>query len=79
MDLQLRKLTLIEWLARLQDETTINKIENLQKKTRLAAYEKNLKPMSASELVERARRSNEDIAAGRTISTEELEKESANW
>jgi hypothetical protein len=79
MDLQIRKLTLIEWLARLQDEATIHKIENLQKKARIVAYEESLKPMTSKELIERAKRSNDDIAAGRIISTEDLEKESANW
>ena len=79
MDLQLRKLTLIEWLARLQDEATINKIEYLQKKASIGAYEENFNAMNSKELIERAKRSNDEIAAGRVISTEELEKESANW
>ena len=37
-------------------------------------YEESLRPMTQAELVERARLSNEDIAAGRTFSVSEVKK-----
>lgn len=78
-DLQVRKLTLIEWIARVDDITVIKEIEALQKKRRITKYEKSLKPMSASELIKRAKRSNKDIQEGNYISSEDLEREIATW
>lgn len=77
--LQERKLTLIEWLARLDDEAIIREIEVLQKKRRIARYEKSLKPMSEAELISRAKQSEKDIEAGRVVSTQELKKIIATW
>jgi hypothetical protein len=78
-ELQVRKLSLIEWIARLDDVSTIKEIEAIQKKRRIAKYEKSLKPMSKAELIRRAKKSEEDIKAGRVFTTEELEKEMATW
>jgi hypothetical protein len=78
-DLQVRKLTLIEWLARTDDETLIKEIESLQKKRRIAKYEKNLKPMTQAELIKRAKRANKEIEEGKYISSDELEREIASW
>lgn len=78
-DLQVRKLTLIEWLTRVDDVTVIKEIEALQKKKRIAKYEKSLKPMSAAELIRRAKRANKDIEEGNYISSEELGREIATW
>jgi len=79
IDLGNRKLLLIEWISRMHDESVISKIEELQKKARIKRYESSLKPMTAKELMKRAEMANEDIASGRYITSEELEKESGNW
>jgi hypothetical protein len=79
IDLGVRKLSLIEWLAKVQDEALIGKIEELQRKARVKRYESALKPMSAKQLIERAEMANKDINEGRYITSEQLEKESENW
>ena len=78
-NLQVRKLTLIEWLASLDDMTAIKEIEAIQKKRRIAKYEKSLKPMTEAQLIARVKKSEEDIKKGNYISSEDLEKEMANW
>ena len=78
-DLQVRKLTLIEWLATLDDATAIKEIEAIQKKRRIAQYEKSLKPMTQAQLLSRIKKSEKDIETGNYISSEDLEKEMANW
>ena len=69
MDLKARKLTIIEWLARVQDEITIGKIEDLLKRTRGSSK---LKPFSMEEYREMAEQSEEDIKAGRVYSHNEV-------
>lgn len=78
-DLQVRKLSLIEWLARVDDEKTISEFEAVQKKRRVENYEKSLKPMTQAELIRRAKRANKEIAEGKYVTTEELEREAATW
>lgn len=46
MNLQARKLSLIEWLTSIDDERMIDKIENLQKSK---AAKKELKPLPVKE------------------------------
>lgn len=78
MNLQTRKLTLIEYLIQLNDEILLKKIETF--------IAKNSKDgpvpypiLSKEELVERANESNDDYKAGRFLSQDELEKDSENW
>lgn len=78
MDFSLRKLTLIEWLDSLQDERLIAKIEQLKNKTQVSTS-LSFVPMTKEELIQRAKRAEEDIKAGRLISDEDLEKEAENW
>ena len=79
MDLQTRKLTIIEFLAGLQDVIIISEMEKILKKFRATKAKTVLKPMTEEELIARAIKSNKDIEAGRVISQEDLEKESENW
>lgn len=78
MDLQTRKLHLIEYLVRLQDERIFQKIEDSIVKT-LKTENQTLPQFSEQELINRAQKSNEDYAAGKYLSQEQLEKESDNW
>ena len=74
MDLQTRKLNLIEFLIGIQDEELISKIEaTVFKDKKKSNYY--LKPFSKKELVERARESDSDYKAGRFKTQEQLEKE----
>lgn len=74
MDLQTRKLNLIQYLLNLQDENLFNKIESF-----IITKEKDLKPFTKDELVARAEKSNQDYLEGKFISQDELETQSENW
>lgn len=78
MDLQTRKLTVIEFLTQLQDEKLFNKIENLifgkNKK-----QEENFQKLSEQEIIKRAEKSNKDFKSGKIHSQEELELISSKW
>jgi hypothetical protein len=78
-DLQVRKLTLIECLARLDDITAIKEIEAILKKRRIANYEKSLKPMTEADLIRRIDLSEKDVKEGRVISHSEVKKLIATW
>ena len=78
MDLKTRKLNLIEYLIGLQDEKVFSRIEATilqSKKDR----ERELKPLSQRQLLERAKKSNKDYTSGKVKTQEELEIESENW
>ena len=72
MDLALKKIELIEWLSRLQDEKLIQKIEDLRKGSAKEAYELRI-PKTTAKLQEKLDRSEEDIKSGRVHSQEEVE------
>ena len=77
MDLQTRKLNLISYLAQLQDEKFIDRIE----KFILRRQESNtdFEPFTVDELIDRIQQSENDFKVGKFKSQEELEKLSANW
>jgi hypothetical protein len=76
--LQLRKISLIEYLLGIQDEKTFDKIEATIYKSL-----KSIKPVdivfTKSELIERADFSNKQIKKGHVLSQKELEVQSKNW
>lgn len=74
MDLQTRKLNLIQYLVSLQDEKLFSKIESL-----IVAKQQELNPFTKEELIQRAEKSNQDYLAGKFISQDELEIQSENW
>lgn len=71
MNVEAVKLNLIEWLARLQDESVINKLMELKKEAESQALE----PLTKEDMIRRAEESNRDIEAGRVFSIEEVIKE----
>ena len=77
MDLQTRKLNLISYLAQLQDENFLRKIENLilSKKQNDA----DLKPFTEDELIARIKKPEEDFKSGKYKTQNDLEEISANW
>lgn len=78
MDLQTRKLNAIEYLINLQDEKVFTKIEATIDSVKTQKYIR-LKPFTKKQLIDRAKRSNQDYLAGRFKSQEQLELESENW
>jgi hypothetical protein len=79
MDIQTRKLNLIESLISLQDEALFDKIEKLLKNFGKNSAQDNLKPITKDELIARAAKSNYDIGSNNVTGQELLEKESESW
>jgi hypothetical protein len=72
MDIALKKIELIEWLARLQDEKLIQRIEILKKGSVKEAYEWRT-PKTMGELDGKLDQSDEDISSGKVHSQQEVE------
>lgn len=78
MDLQTRKLNLITYLAQLQDEKFIKKIENYIL-SESAENTEEFKPFTVKELISRIETSEKDFKDGKFKTQEDLQKSSANW
>lgn len=79
MDIAVKKVELIEWLAKVQDKSVLKKVEHLKTESIKDTYEKKLKPMSSKAYKAMLEASMEDYRKGRVISQKDLEKESENW
>ena len=80
MDLQTRKLKAIEYLVGVRDEKVLSRIEStIVKVQKQQIRRRNVKPFTQEQLVERAKRSNQDYLSGMCKTQEQLEKESENW
>lgn len=77
MDLQTRKLNVIEYLIRLQDDNMIQEIENLISKSKI--HDKNFQQLTEDDLLNRAVKSNIQYESGEFVDQDELEKESKSW
>lgn len=71
MNIKERKLNLIQSLLTLEDEKSISFLE--------AYFQFSLEEMSQQELVNRAKKSIEEISANKITSQEDLEAESKLW
>jgi hypothetical protein len=78
MDLQIRKLNLITYLAQVQDEVLLEKLESYILKNE-GEFHSELKPFTIEELVNRIKKSELDFKEGEFKSQEDLEKTSENW
>jgi len=76
MDLQTRKLNIIEYLIGLTDETVFNVIEKIINESKNTSINKSF---TQQELIERAKKSNQDYHLGNIIDQKQLEAESKNW
>ena len=78
INLQLRKINLIEFLLGVQDEKVFAKIESTIHKSI-----KNVKPndivFTKQDIIERAEFSNRQIKKGHLLTQKELELQSKNW
>ena len=72
MDIAIKKVELIEWLARLQDEKLIQRIEALKKGSIKELYEQRT-PKTMEEVQAKLDRSERDIQSGKVHSQEEVE------
>ncbi|OOG74303.1 hypothetical protein [Algoriphagus sp. A40] len=71
MNIEERKLKLINQVKELKNETTLDFLE--------AYFGQKPYPLTREELVERAMLAEEDIRKGKYLSQDDLEKESRNW
>ena len=78
MDLQTRKLKAIGYLINLQDEKIFAKIETTIDSIK-SQKDIKVKPFTKKQLIDRAKRSNQDYLSGRFKTQDQLELESENW
>lgn len=79
MDLQTRKLNLISYLAQIQDESILKRIENFIVKSKDQNNNKDITPFTVEELISRIQKSEQDFDKGNFKTQAELEKLSENW
>ena len=79
MNIQARKLILIEEFLHISDESLITKLESFIKQEKKVSHERNLKPMSSNEFHEMIDQAKRDNDAGRVISHEELKMKVKAW
>lgn len=72
MDIAVKKVELIEWLARLQDEKLIQRIEILKKGSVKEAYELRT-PKTMEDLQAKLDQSEKDISSGKVHTQQEAE------
>jgi hypothetical protein len=77
-NLQLRKLSLIEYLLGVQDENVFAEIESTIHKA-IKTVKPNDIVFTKHELIERAKFSNKQIKKGHVLTQKELESQSKNW
>ncbi|NHB68941.1 hypothetical protein [Perlabentimonas gracilis] len=79
MNIQARKLNLIEEFLRISDESIIEKLESFIRIEKKKQYDRELKPMSLNDFHEMIDQAKQDKANGRVISHEELKKRIKSW
>lgn len=79
MDFQTRKLNLIAYLAQIQDESILIKIESFLLKGKTKDNEITFKPFTLEEFIDRIEKSEQDFKEGKYKSQDELEKISEKW
>lgn len=73
MDIAVKKVELIEWLVRLQDEKLIQRIETLKRGSVKGLYEQRM-PKTMKELQVKLDKSEKDINAGKVHSQKAVER-----
>lgn len=72
MDIAVKKIELIEWLAKVKDKKLLLRVEALRKVSAKEAYEKRM-PKTNAELQKKLDRGRADIIAGRVYAQSEVE------
>lgn len=79
MDIQTKKLKLIEDFLSISDEKLLDKLDHLIKNEKHKGNSENFKPLSINEFHEMVNEAVEDYEKGNTILQEDLEKEVLTW
>lgn len=78
MNIEAKKLGLIEWIAALNDERILTQIEFFRSKTALPDFNPS-KKMTYKELLSDIKQAESDFKEGRTVSLEDLKEEIKKW
>jgi hypothetical protein len=78
MDIQVKKLKLIEWIARENSEAIIKGLENFRRFSHKKTKEK-ITPMTIEEFYAMIDEAEQDSRHGSVIEQKELVKQSAKW
>lgn len=79
MNIAVKKIELIEWLAKIEDQSLLEQIDVLKRKAIVEAYESGMTPMSSEKFKSLLDEAESDYSNGRVTSMDDLEKESRNW
>ena len=79
MDLQRRKLELIQEFLKIQSEDVISRLEKILKKENKKSGDEDFKPMTIEEFNSRIDQSMEDSKNGRLIEARELKAKIDKW
>lgn len=79
MGLQASKLSLVQKILSLNQESVIDKIDELLEREMIVGYTVDGKPLTKAAYNERIAIAERQLQYGETISQEDLEKESENW
>jgi hypothetical protein len=79
MDIQARKLNLIEEFITITDESIIEKLEFLVRTEKKKLHERELKPMSLNEFHEMIDQARDDKTNGRVVSHDDLKTKIKSW
>jgi len=78
MNIQVKKLELIEWIAQISDDTIIDKMDKIRR-SYISFVKSKKKPMTLEDFYASIYRAEEDIKNGRIYTQEEVEMQSENW
>ena len=79
MDIQTRKLAIIQEFLKVQSEEVISRIEKILKKERIASQQESLNPMSMEEFNDRIDQSMDDSKNGRLVDSDEVKLNIEKW
>ncbi|MFZ4740222.1 MAG: hypothetical protein ACOYLE_03575 [Bacteroidales bacterium] len=79
MNIQARKINLIQEFLRINSEELINKLDIFLHAEKSKIYEQELKPMSMDSFNATIDQSEDDAANGRVIDAKELKKDIEGW
>lgn len=79
MGLQASKLSLVQKILSLNQESIIDKIDELLEREMIVGYTVDGKPLTKAAYNERIAIAEKQLQNGESISQEDLEKESENW
>ena len=79
MDIQARKLILIEEFLRINDERVIARIESFIRQEKIVSHEQNLQPMSMNDFREMIDKAKHESDTGHVVSHQDMKNQVKRW